>query len=114
MINVFKYRKTVCIHLDNNMDKVNLIIMMIQKLLSLAQGKCRAEGVDCVMMQEILLGGHLYLQLLKERLQMWLLTLKNTVIKRESQLRGNQFKLTPGKCNYFFYCVLGFYNICVC
>lgn len=85
------------------MDKVNLLIMMIQKLLCLAQGKCRAEGVDCVMMQEILLGGHLYLQLLKERLQTWLVTLKNNIIKRES--RGSSFKLTPGK-NFFSFKVM--------
>lgn len=77
------------------MDKVNLLVMMIQKLLTLVQGKCRAEGVDSVMMQEVLLGGHLYLQLLKERLQLWLVTLRSNIVKRDSASKG-ALKLTPG------------------
>ncbi len=79
------------------MDKINLLVMMIQKLLCLAQGKCKAEGVDSVMMQEILLGGHLYLQLLKDRLQLWLITLRSNIIKRQSQNKAGALKLTAGK-----------------
>ena len=36
------------------------------------QDKCVVEGVDSVMMHEIVLGGHLYLQLLKEKLELFL------------------------------------------
>jgi len=36
------------------------------------QDKCVVEGVDSVMMHEIVLGGHLYLQLLKEKLEVFL------------------------------------------
>lgn len=94
-VQVAKYilRKTVCIHLDNDMDKVNLLVMMIQKLLCFAQGKCRAEGVDCVMMQELLLGGHLYLQLLKARLQMWMVTLKYCILKKNRGLSSGKLSL---------------------
>ncbi|XP_034256310.1 DNA-directed RNA polymerase I subunit RPA2 [Thrips palmi] len=88
-------RKTVCIHLDDNMDKVNLLVMMIQKLLTFAQGKCRAEGVDGVMMQEILLGGHVYLQLLKERLQGSLSNLRLNIEKRDLSKAG--LKLTAAE-----------------
>ena len=38
---------------------------MIKKLLSTVQNKCVSEGVDSLMMHEIILGGHLYLQLVK-------------------------------------------------
>ncbi|KAK3916298.1 DNA-directed RNA polymerase I subunit RPA2 [Frankliniella fusca] len=96
-ISKYILRKTVCIHLDNNMDKINLLVMMVQKLLCLAQGKCRAEGVDSVMMQEILLGGHLYLQLLKDRLQLWLISLRSNIVKRQSQTKTVSVKLTPAE-----------------
>lgn len=35
---------------------------MLQKLFSVVQDKSCVEGADAVMMQELLLGGHLYLQ----------------------------------------------------
>lgn len=89
-------RKTVCIHLDDNMDKVSLLVMMIQKLLTLAQGKCAAEGVDAVMMQEVLLGGHVYLQIIKERLRVWLNMLKAMIVKKGSSTQKN-VKLTQGE-----------------
>lgn len=38
---------------------------MTRKLYALALGKCAAESADSPMMQEVLLGGHLYLMVLK-------------------------------------------------
>lgn len=35
--------------------------MMAQKLFCMVAGKAAIEGVDGVMMQELLLGGHLYM-----------------------------------------------------
>jgi len=35
---------------------------MLQKLFSVAQNKCLVEGADGIMMQELMLGGHLYLK----------------------------------------------------
>lgn len=80
----FILKKCILIHLDKNEDKFNLLIFMTQKLYMFAQNKCKPEGVDSVMMQELLLGGHLYLQILKERLQNWLLTFKSNILKRAS------------------------------
>ena len=59
------------------------------------QDKCVPEGVDCLMMHEIVLGGHLYLQLLKEKLENWLQTLKGSILKRAKTLGGSKFDLTP-------------------
>lgn len=90
----FILKKCILIHLDKNEDKFNLLIFMTQKLFMFAQDKCKPEGVDSVMMQELLLGGHLYLQILKERLQTWLFTLKTNIIKRSAALAGT---LTPSE-----------------
>ena len=57
--------RCVAIHLDKPADKFSIIAVMLRKLFSLVQGKCVVEGVDSLMMHEIVLGGHLYLQLLK-------------------------------------------------
>lgn len=40
------------------------------------------EGADGVMMQEILLGGHLYQQIIKDRVDGWLTFLKFNILKR--------------------------------
>jgi DNA-directed RNA polymerase I subunit RPA2 len=58
--------RCVAIHLDRPGDKFSIIALMLRKLFALVQGKCVVEGVDSLMMHEIVLGGHLYLQLLKE------------------------------------------------
>jgi len=41
---------------------------MVQKLVSLAQGKCAPEGADSLMMHELLVGGNLFLKVVKSRL----------------------------------------------
>lgn len=46
----------VLIHLKSNEDKFNLLCFMTQKLFVFAHEKCKVEGADAVMMQEILLG----------------------------------------------------------
>lgn len=47
---------TVLIHLKDNEDKFNMLCFMTQKLFVFSQEKCKIEGADAVMMQEILLG----------------------------------------------------------
>ena len=67
-------RKSVLVHLNpanrsskqdlrqSNEDKFQMLVFMVKKLFCLVQDKCAVEGVDSVMMQEVVLGGHLYLQ----------------------------------------------------
>lgn len=78
----FLLNECVLIHLNTNTDKFNLLVFMIQKLYQSVQGKCAFEGADGVMMQEILLAGHLYQQVLKDRLENWLLNLKLSIAKQ--------------------------------
>lgn len=68
-------RKTVLVHLGNvnvtaqqDDDKFRMLLFMIRKLYALAEGKCAVDNPDTVQNQEILLGGFLYGQILKERL----------------------------------------------
>jgi DNA-directed RNA polymerase I subunit RPA2 len=68
-------RKVVLVHLGNvnvtdeqDSDKFRLILLMIRKLYALVAGDCAVDNPDAVQNQEILLGGFLYGQILKERL----------------------------------------------
>lgn len=72
----------VLIHLTDYTDKFNMIVFMIQKLYQCVQGKSKVENADSVMMQEILLGGHLYQKVIKDRAENWLRQVKYTVLKR--------------------------------
>ncbi|XP_077291956.1 RNA polymerase I subunit Rpl135 [Arctopsyche grandis] len=74
--------RCILIHLNNNNDKFNLICFMTRKLFDLVQDKCKVEGTDAVMMQELLLGGHLYLQVLKEKFQNYLVGIKLNILKK--------------------------------
>ncbi|XP_060523346.1 DNA-directed RNA polymerase I subunit RPA2 isoform X2 [Cylas formicarius] len=76
----FVLKKCVLIHLENTEDKWNLLVFMTQKLFVFARDKCKVEGADAVMMQEVLQGGHLYLQILKEKMQMWLNSLRINIL----------------------------------
>ena len=88
----FIVKHCIAIHLDKPLDKFHLLVFMMKKLFALAQNKCAIEGADAVMMQECLLGGHLYLQVLKEKLHAWLTGLKFGILKR-SRSAGNRYTL---------------------
>ncbi|ERL88468.1 hypothetical protein D910_05854 [Dendroctonus ponderosae] len=84
----FMLKKCILIHLNTNEDRFNMLIFMTKKLFSFAQDKCKVEGADSVMMQEVLQGGHLYLQIIKEKMQNWLNNMRLAVMQLA---RGNKF-----------------------
>ncbi|KAF2968065.1 hypothetical protein GQX73_g5481 [Xylaria multiplex] len=68
-------RRVVLVHLGNinvteeqDSDKFRLLLLMIRKLYALVAGDCAVDNPDAVQNQEILLGGFLYGQIIKERL----------------------------------------------
>ncbi|XP_019055826.1 PREDICTED: DNA-directed RNA polymerase I subunit 2 [Nelumbo nucifera] len=63
----------IFVHLDNNHDKFNLLIFMLQKLFSLVDQTTVPDNPDTLQNQEVLLPGHLITIYLKEKLQDWLL-----------------------------------------
>jgi len=54
----------------------------MQKLYRGVQEKTAVESPDHVMLQEVLLGGHLYLQLIKDKLLNWLTTVQYLIIRK--------------------------------
>jgi len=67
---------------------------MIRKLYALVAGDCVPDNPDSTQHHEILLGGFLYLQILKERLEELLSTLRLTI---QNDLRAEANKLPRSK-----------------
>ncbi|KAK9284078.1 hypothetical protein L1049_012338 [Liquidambar formosana] len=65
-------RDYIFVHLDNNYDKFNLLIFMVQKLFSLIDQTSAPDNLDSLQNQEVLLPGQLITIYLKEKLQEWL------------------------------------------
>ncbi|KAF2273952.1 beta and beta-prime subunits of DNA dependent RNA-polymerase [Westerdykella ornata] len=59
---------------SQNADKFRMLLFMIRKLYALVEGECAVDNPDAVQNQEVLLGGHLYGMILKEKLDEWLLS----------------------------------------
>ncbi|PSN64243.1 DNA-directed RNA polymerase I [Corynespora cassiicola Philippines] len=57
-------------------DKCRMLLFMIRKLYALVEGECAVDNPDAVQNQEVLLGGHLYGMILKEKLDEWLNSLR--------------------------------------
>ncbi|XP_047106984.1 DNA-directed RNA polymerase I subunit RPA2 isoform X1 [Schistocerca piceifrons] len=86
-------KKYIAIHVSSFVDKFNILVLMTQKLFSAVADRCCIEGGDSLMTQELLLGGHLYLQVLKDRFQSWLSGLKMNILKKAESTPGFMLKL---------------------
>ncbi|KAG0723413.1 DNA-directed RNA polymerase I subunit RPA2 [Chionoecetes opilio] len=58
----------VFIHLKTNREKFDTLCLMARKLYAYVGGETKMESVDAVSMQEVTLGGHTYLQYLREKM----------------------------------------------
>lgn len=71
-------RRLIMVHLADERDKFNALVLMTRKLFALADGRCCPDNPDSPMHQEILLPGHLYLNYFQEKLDDWLGSLQAT------------------------------------
>ncbi|KAI8099126.1 uncharacterized protein BX664DRAFT_289066 [Halteromyces radiatus] len=90
-------RKIILVHLNDNRDKFNLLTYMIQKLYALVSGACCADNPDAPQHQEVLLGGHLYNMIIKEKVYDWLQALRQQV---KTDLRLAPHKVDLHNRNY--------------
>ncbi|GLD94016.1 hypothetical protein PINS_up002627 [Pythium insidiosum] len=62
-------------------QKVELVCLMLRKLYAFAKGDIREDNSDSVMNHELLLPGHLYGMILKEKLQEMLAATRSNILK---------------------------------
>jgi len=60
--------KHICIHTDSYEEKFDTICLMIDKLYAAVANETELDDLDSVANQDVLLGGHLYSQILVEKL----------------------------------------------
>ncbi|RKO97790.1 beta and beta-prime subunits of DNA dependent RNA-polymerase, partial [Caulochytrium protostelioides] len=72
--------RVILVHLTKGVDKYNMLIHMLQKLYAVASGECSPDNPDSPQHQEILLGGHLYVSYLKEKMVDWLEGVRTQVL----------------------------------
>lgn len=103
----FLIKHCIATHLDDDNDKFNLLIFMTKKLFAVAKGECAVESSDSAMNQEALLSGHIYLAVLKEKIELWLQTIRRN-IERKVKAKGDSFELNLSIMNA---CVNGAMNL---
>ncbi|GLT64966.1 hypothetical protein SLA2020_374250 [Shorea laevis] len=86
-------RDYIFVHLDDNDDKFNLLISMVQKLLSLIDQTCVPDNLDSLQNEEILLPGHIITIYLKEKLEDWL--------HKSKELLQDEINNTSKQFNFF-------------
>ncbi|KAI9720595.1 MAG: DNA-directed RNA polymerase I subunit RPA2 [Candelaria pacifica] len=111
-------RKTVMPHLGSdgtsesqNADKFKMLLFMIRKLYALVAGDCAVDNPDAVQNQEILLGGFLYGMIIKEKLDDYLLGVRNAATEwsKRDKIKIGRFN-TPEFMKEFPSKVLGRLN----
>ena len=63
------------------MDKFNYLLIMTEKLYALINNEIQADNLDSLMNQEVILPGHLYMMMLREKLEEILITIRFRVLK---------------------------------
>lgn len=79
------FQECIAIHLNSNIDKFYLLVLMTRKLFSLVQNDCAEENPDNPMFHEIYQSGHIYFTLLLERLQMFLSFVRHAIERSYQQ-----------------------------
>ena len=88
-------RRHVLVHIDaRDKDaaehKGEMLVFMLQKLYALAAGRVREDNPDSLVSQEVLLPGHLWGVILKEKLGEWLESVHTLVTKELRYGKGAQ------------------------
>lgn len=85
-------RRVIAVHLDDWAGKFDFLIFMAQKLYGMVQGRIAPDNPDSPAHHELLLGGHLYAMIIKEKLGDYLVGLK-------AQIRQD-LRRTPASVNF--------------
>ena len=74
-------KELICVHLPNLSDKFNTLLLMTDKLLNYATNRHQGDNLDSLANQEVLLTGHLYQMIIRERISELLQNLRYRIIK---------------------------------
>ena len=96
-IGVYFLKEYICIHTENMNDKFNILCLMTEKLYFLVFGLIKPDNPDSPINHEVLLPGHLYMMVLKEKIEDMFRNLKQKIVlflsksKEKSKLKDVNF-----------------------
>lgn len=82
-------RRFVLVHLTDEQAKFDLFIAMIRKLYAVVGEQCCSDNPDSPMNHEILLGGQVYVNCIKEKLDDWLTAIRAAISADIRRAPGN-------------------------
>ena len=65
----FFINEYIAIHANDWNDKYNILCLMAEKLYLLSFGQIKPDNLDAPINHEVLLAGHLYIMVLKEKIE---------------------------------------------
>ncbi|KAK7070087.1 DNA-directed RNA polymerase I subunit RPA2 [Halocaridina rubra] len=74
-------KRCVLVHAETDTQKFESLCFMARKLYAFIANEVQEESPDVVSLQEVTLGGHLYLQYLKELLTDYLISIKMNILQ---------------------------------
>lgn len=74
-------KEHICVHLEKDEDKANIILLCIEKLYALFIDEINPDNLDSLVNQEVLLTGHLYTAYLREKLEDLLIGVREKILK---------------------------------
>lgn len=84
---------SVCIHLNDDVDKFFCLTYMAQKLIALVKGEILPESPDNPQFQEASVSGHIILLILRERLENILVGVRKK-LEIIAKRKGENFNFT--------------------
>lgn len=94
----------ILVHVSSGQDKFRTLIFMIVKLLLLACGDIQQDNMDVTTNHEVLLPGHLYLLIMKEKLNEWLQSCKIMMQKDAKDGKITKADLIDAVCTRVLTC----------
>ncbi|KAJ2548989.1 hypothetical protein EV175_004616 [Coemansia sp. RSA 1933] len=86
--------RLIMVHLEADRDKFNMLAHMVRKLYASISGECQEDNPDAQQMQEVYLPGHLYLGIIKEKIDDYLLGVRQEMAKDARAQKVDLFNKT--------------------
>ena len=80
----------ICVHCQSNVDKFNSLLVLIEKLYALVGEKIQPDNLDSLVNQDVLLSGHLYLMILREKLEEALEGVRIKIMKDSQRIERSE------------------------
>ncbi|KAJ2900304.1 hypothetical protein IWW38_000563 [Coemansia aciculifera] len=84
-------RCVIMVHLESDRDKFNMMAHMVRKLYAVVSGECQEDNPDTQQLQEVYMPGHLYLSIIKEKIEDFLYGIRMEISKNARNQKADLY-----------------------